>query len=1516
MKKLLSILCLACNVFFTNAQTWTEPSIPGEDLNSLSSSKTVYLYNVETDAFFINGMTWGTNACATRLTNGDTAASIPQQCSVTVSNGTVSISLKNYADKFLSCPSENANDVYVDQTNNQYFTYTETSTDSRIYTLENTTFGRNLDVTWKYGGHLTLVGGGGYTKWAFISETSITNSAYALYKAKKQLYNLYKAVCDACAETTYATELATAHSVYTSTSATVTSIRNAAKTLFNAVYSDIQGPINVSFLFNSADMVGVASVSNWTSENSAFGWGEFEKFHAPLSLSQSQNVPQGIYDIVFHGLYRQDGTDAAPILSAHASNTVTSEIPLMGSIDFQVGNTNSNDWTTGELYNQPNGMQSCGQALTHNDAVAYAHNVIMQTSGTMQIKIQMSSSSQWLNWQGVEIIYNGNKTTPLKEEIAVTIHDAEQLYGNGEGKGADNLKSVLDKAKAVWNDSNATMLAITDANIELKEAMEVYRKTSATVENPLDWTSLIANASFEKDLDDWNAENFNKQTNAAFGYKAGSAYIEKWVPKGKPVGNASVSQVISGLEMGVYVLKVAAQNIQEGSSAQQSNAWIVSNNKLTNVNSAKEYTVVFTNIEKDAVIGFKAENATGNWLACDNFRLYYAGGEDSDYQAELQAYINDAKSYLDKKMQTPVLEALKSSIQNGESALQNESTKNYPTYSTPIRLAKETAITSIAAFESLQKAIDTAIEKYGDGNLKGADKFLAVINEAKTVNDQLNSTIEQMQAEEEKLERAAFEYILDNATGITPKVTTDTRHVRGSSTALGRLTYSGVNETDLMEIGFCWSTQPNPTVLDNRSTSFFDLNGRIYRMDGLQPATVYYVRAYAMTKNYAVGYGDVIKIITLPKGQCTYWYNWGADADANKRIDAALADGIRYYNDFTSIKGFHVSCSFGSGTPTADCGYGGGMRVGPNASYQRTGTILHEMAHGIGVGTHSIWYGYSPLRETGYRGLWLGERANKVLQFFDNNTTSMMTGDGTHMWPYGINGAHEDYNNPIDYMINAMIVQGLGEDGLPPTGGFATPAYTLQSEEGIKYYIKNENADCGLTTAYLTETTTGTLKWVEKSASEVLGDDAYAWYVDFVPSTCYYRIKNVKSGKYFTYASNTIKTASKSTPSSTENFQLMGGRVRANVNESYAAQGFWIVVPHATLNPPCLQANTNGTTSVANFNIDNSATAQRWIFLSEDDLEKIESTSRGAYLEKANDLLKDIKQMLDVPHTQKTETADATLSETISDIENRLQSASTSAEFTTLIDEAKTAAKAFIGNASPLSVNAPFDITFFINNPSMDDNTGWNNVPTVNHSCGEFFETTFNLVQTISKAPAGTYKLTVQAFQRPGTYTVTYEDYINGTNNVNTILYIRTDQSLIKHIASEAEISKLHDEDITVGTPSVYIPNTMLSASAHFNEDKYNNEVVSALTNTSTLRFGLRCNEVNEGDWTIFDNFKLYFYGDIAKDIVTDITSPTVINKENKTYDVYNLQGIKVSESLEGLPKGIYIVNKKKILVR
>ena len=59
----------------------------------------------------------------------------------------------------------------------------------------------------------------------------------------------------------------------------------------------------------------------------------------------------------------------------------------------------------------------------------------------------------------------------------------------------------------------------------------------------------------------------------------------------------------------------------------------------------------------------------------------------------------------------------------------------------------------------------------------------------------------------------------------------------------------------------------------------------------------------------------------------------------------------------------------------------------------------------------------------------------------------------------------------------------------------------------------------------------------------------------------------------------------------------------------------------------------------------------------------------------------------------------------------------------------------------------------------------------------------------------------------------------------------------------------------------------------------------------------------------------------MSPETVTDID--LIEMEENSGYsgqsngvEVYNLQGVKVADSLEDLPRGIYIVNKKKILVR
>jgi len=460
-----------------------------------------------------------------------------------------------------------------------------------------------------------------------------------------------------------------------------------------------------------------------------------------------------------------------------------------------------------------------------------------------------------------------------------------------------------------------------------------------------------------------------------------------------------------------------------------------------------------------------------------------------------------------------------------------------------------------------------------------------------------------------------------------PQVVTNPMYARGSTKAYGRSTITGVAITDLQEHGFCWSVQPEPTILDNRTTLTYSRNGYIYRMENLTPATVYYARAYIITKDGQTIYGDVIKIITIPKGNTTFTYNNGGDADSNTRINAALQSATNYYCDFTSIQGYHVSCNFGADTPTADCSYGGYMRIGPNSANQQTGTVLHEMAHGVGVGTTGTWYGpNSPLRAGGTTGLWLGERATNVIRFWENKQGEYITGDNQHFWPasnsqgsadasaltYGMNGSWEDTGSELLYIGNCLIVQALGEDGLPPTNGFATPAYTFLHNDNVKYYIKNESDFTGQNTSFLMENASGNLVNTVISPNDVVANDSAAWYLRFIPSTCYYQIINAVTGDYFTYnatGTNGIKMTAVTNPLAYNSFQLMGSRsgfVIGIGSNASTVKGYWIVRPQAALNPPCLASSgTLGTTSAATFNQADAATAQRWLFLTADEVPKL-----------------------------------------------------------------------------------------------------------------------------------------------------------------------------------------------------------------------------------------------------------------------------------------------------------------------
>lgn len=433
-----------------------------------------------------------------------------------------------------------------------------------------------------------------------------------------------------------------------------------------------------------------------------------------------------------------------------------------------------------------------------------------------------------------------------------------------------------------------------------------------------------------------------------------------------------------------------------------------------------------------------------------------------------------------------------------------------------------------------------------------------------------------------------------------PVVVTDPRFARGATMAFGRI--RSVKAESIAERGFCWGETPDPTINDHKTTETLSNSGAIYVMKDLKPGTKYYMRAYVKTQTGKVGYGDAIKFYTIPKGNVTYSYNNGGDTEANNRVNNAATEACNIFNNLTEIRKKY-NIGYSAGTPTADCYYADEpwMNMGANASYQRTGTIMHEMQHGMGLVPYSTQWNKDILRErldgSGRgTGRWLGDRVSAFLDFWDNTTGSQLSGDYQHMWPYGINGASEDNGKLELYYANAMIGQALGEDGLEHrTNQFAEPYYAFDQEDNIKYYLKNEAEERGLNTSFLIPNSNGLLTWKQMTPEEAVANDSVAWYITFTPSNQYYQFRNAATGQMMTYQAG-FRTVNRTSITTNDNFHLMRGRVDVTYGDT-KKRGYWIIHPTGNWTPSALLARAAGMTSSEAFNITNDATAQRWLIL-------------------------------------------------------------------------------------------------------------------------------------------------------------------------------------------------------------------------------------------------------------------------------------------------------------------------------
>lgn len=682
---------------------------------------------------------------------------------------------------------------------------------------------------------------------------------------------------------------------------------------------------------------------------------------------------------------------------------------------------------------------------------------------------------------------------------------------------------------------------------------------TGTAQAQTDMTSAIVNPDFDgRSFAGWQQQGMWFQTNSDFSGKSNYAYVERWVANTGNLPDTYIRQTITGLTPGRYTLTVAAQSIKQDSSTDATGAVVFADWQETTVTSAGDYTVTFDVLTDDVTIGFRCENSTANWMACDNWRLTQVSTAVTYMRTGLSNLVSTAQTLVSQSMDGTVKSTLQSAISTANNYVRNGSAANIQAAATTLKAAMKAAERSIFA-------------------------------------------------------------TMTSTTGTVPTVTTNTRYARGATMIFGRSTVS--SSATILEQGFCFSsTNQTPTVADERTTRYVENGGRIYCLDDLQPSTLYYIRAYAVTTDYKVGYGNVIQVYTLPKGNVSSVFNPNdADDLQSARIGQSVANVATFWSNLTSITDFTATANYASGTPTADCSYGGWIRVGSSESYQATGTLLHESGHGIGVGTHSTYYG--DIRASSNTGLWYGKRATRFLQFWDNSDGVRLTGDGTHLWAtnaaqslsYTINGAHEDNHSDASYYGNSLLMQAVVEDGLAPvSGNLQGLAYTLDSD-GKTFVIRNSDEDYGLKSTCLVDNN-GTLQLKKLTTTETMTASNNAlWTLTFDPTTQTYRIKNQQTSRYIYYATDNVTNGFRTTTSTSNevNLRLQLSFVDVSVGLADAPltlDCYHVMRATSTPSPQAMCAMTTTATGSTAFSNTNAATAQRWVFIDVDDLDDVQAT--------------------------------------------------------------------------------------------------------------------------------------------------------------------------------------------------------------------------------------------------------------------------------------------------------------------
>ena len=199
------------------------------------------------------------------------------------------------------------------------------------------------------------------------------------------------------------------------------------------------------------------------------------------------------------------------------------------------------------------------------------------------------------------------------------------------------------------------------------------------------------------------------------------------------------------------------------------------------------------------------------------------------------------------------------------------------------------------------------------------------------------------------------------------------------------------------------------------------------------------------------------------------------------------------------------------------------------------------------------------------------------------------------------------------------------------------------------------------------------------------------------------------------------------------------------------------------------------------------------------------------------------------------------------------------------------------GNYENATVENPVDVTsLFVKNPTFVGSKydGWSGDAFGGYNPkenAEHYNKTYDTWQQLTGLKEGVYRVNVHAFYRAGNAEPAYTNYKanNEASKYAKIYAVSGSDSLVNSIASPytAQLTEKMSagdwssaKDAETGV-TYFIPNNMVAADAFFSAGYCNDNSVLVIVSNGELKIGVRKDKTIGGDWSIFDDFSLTYFG-------------------------------------------------------